>query len=126
DVPSLTHQKMQNRTLLSWHTDSELGEAVFYVERSIDGDSFQDVTFIPSKANGGTSNIRLDYSWQDTTHTGGTYIYQLKQVDLDGTQHFSNFVEVHWGVGQMIVYQNYPNPLLIGTPVTPSQGTGLD
>ena len=43
----------------------------------------------------------------------------MKQVDLDGSEHYSNFVEVHWGASQMVVYQNYPNPLMIGTPLAP-------
>jgi hypothetical protein len=70
--------------------------------------------------------MQLNYSFFDGTHGPGKYLYQLKQVDLDGSQHFSNLVELHWGVGQMIVYQNYPNPLLIGTPVVPNVASGFN
>jgi len=113
ELSSLTYKKTKNGTQLLWHTDSEHGDAFFEVERSIDGASFESVSQIPSQATGGNSTVRLDYSFFDSTRHAGTYLYQLKQVDIDGTVHYSNHVELHWGNDQMIVYQNYPNPLLL-------------
>ena len=118
ELSSLTYQKTPHGTQLLWHTDSERGNRGFYVERSVNSASFEDIGFVPSEAAGGISNMQLNYSWFDSTHANGIYLYQLKQVDLDGTEHFSNHVEVHYGNDQMIVYQNYPNPLVIGTPLT--------
>ncbi len=126
ELSSLSYTKIQTGTVLSWHTDSERGDAGFYVQRSIDGGTFEDISFVPSLASGGTSNVQLKYGFTDTVRHAGTYIYQLKQVDLDGTLHYSNHVEVHWGANQMIVYQNYPNPLLIGSPSTPGSGSGFN
>src|SRR5207253_9495751 len=113
ELSSLTYKKTKTGTQLLWHTDSEHGDAFFAVERSIDGTAFEDIKIIPTQAPGGNSNDRLDYSFFDSMHSPGTYLYQLKQQDIDGTVHFSNHVELHWGNDQMIVYQNYPNPLLL-------------
>ena len=126
ELSSLTYTKVQAGTVLSWHTDSERGDAGFYVQRSINGGEFQDVTFVPSLASGGTSNIQLKYSFLDSLRSPGKYLYQLKQVDLDGTQHFSNHVEVQWGNTQMTVYQNYPNPLLIGSGAAPGTNSAFN
>jgi photosystem II stability/assembly factor-like uncharacterized protein len=124
ELSTLTYQKTSSGTQLLWHTDSERGDQGFYVERSVNSGSFEDVTFMPSSAPGGVSNMEIDYTWLDTARSAGTYLYQLKQVDLDGTEHFSNFVEVHYGNDQMIVYQNFPNPFVVGQPS--SSGTGFN
>jgi len=121
ELAGLSYQKVQSPSLtgteLSWHTDSEHGSAFFVVQRSIDGAAFEDLSpTIQSKAPGGQSSIQLNYAFFDSTHSSGDYIYQLKQVDLDGSVHYSNHVELHWGASGLIVSQNYPNPLLIGTP----------
>lgn len=121
ELAGFGYQKVQTADLtgtsLSWHTDSEHGSAYFVVERSIDGAAFQDLTpTIPTQAPGGNSTSQLDYSFFDSTHTSGDYIYQLKQVDLDGSIHYSNSVELHWGTSGLIVSQNYPNPFVIGAP----------
>ncbi|MDP4198186.1 MAG: hypothetical protein Q8922_02010 [Bacteroidota bacterium] len=117
ELGSLSYLKTQSGTVLKWFTDSERGDAGFYVQRSFNGAPFEDISYVASKAISGNSNSRIDYvAPTDTMKQPGTYLYQLKQLDLDGSLHFSNHIEVHWGGNQMIVYQNYPNPLLIGTP----------
>lgn len=113
ELSTLEYEKVAGGTRLVWHTDSERGSAGFYVERSYNGGSFEDITFIPGH---GTTSIRQDYSYTDSMTAAGTYLYQLKQVDLDGTERFSNHVEVHYGYAQTIVYSAYPNPFLLGTP----------
>ncbi len=123
ELAGFNFQKLQTAdqtgTVLSWHTDSEHGSAFFVVQRSIDGAAFQDLS--PTVPAAGNSNVQRNYSFFDSTHTSGDYIYQLKQVDLDGSIHYSNSVELHWGVGNLIVSQNYPNPFVIGT-TTPNTG----
>ncbi|HEX5317056.1 MAG TPA: FlgD immunoglobulin-like domain containing protein, partial [Candidatus Kapabacteria bacterium] len=121
ELAGFNFQKVQSSSLtgtaLSWHTDSEHGSAYFVVERSIDGTAFEDLSpIIESKASGGESSVELDYAFFDSTHSAGDYIYQLKQVDRDGSVHYSNSVELHWGASSLIVSQNYPNPFVVGTP----------
>ncbi len=128
ELASFTYQKqLQNNqpigTILNWITDSEDGTSYFEIDRSIGGASFEEITQVPTKAPGGTSSTQLDYGFFDSTHTSGEYIYQLKEIDLDGSVHASNIVELNWGVSGLIVSQNYPNPFLIGTPPTTPNNT---
>jgi photosystem II stability/assembly factor-like uncharacterized protein len=113
ELSSLEYEKTSFGTKLLWHTDSERGNSGFFIERSIDGNAFEEIAFTPGH---GTTDTRQDYAYVDALTSPGTYLYQLKQVDLDGTEHFSNHVEVHYGNTQTIVYQAYPNPFLLGTP----------
>jgi hypothetical protein len=122
ELASFTYQKQQNTspigTVLNWITDSENGSAYFELDRSFNGTSFETIAQVPTKAPGGNSSIQLNYSYFDSTHAAGNYIYELKEIDLDGSIHASNVVELNWGASGLIVSQNYPNPFMIGTPST--------
>jgi hypothetical protein len=122
ELASFTYQKQQNSqsigTILNWITDSEDGSSYFELDRSIGGASFEEVAQIPTKAPGGNSSTQLSYSFFDSTHTPGEYLYELKEVDLVGTVSAGNMVELNWGASGLIVSQNYPNPFLVGTPST--------
>jgi len=67
----------------------------------------------------GTSLERHSYAFLDTTASAGIWYYRLKQIDLDGTVHFTGGIriEVSGGVGKLslpgnhALLQNYPNPV---------------
>lgn len=122
ELASFTYQKQQTGspigTILNWITDSEDGSSYFELDRSIGGASFEEVAEVPTKAPGGNSSSQLSYSFFDSTHSPGEYLYELKEVDLDGTVQASNMVELNWGASGLIVSQNYPNPFLVGSPST--------
>ncbi len=124
ELASFTYQKQQNTqavgTILNWITDSEEGSSYFEIDRSIGGASFEQIAMVPTQAPGGNSISQLSYSFFDSTHTPGSYIYELKEVDLDGSVEASNLLELNWGAAGLIVSQNYPNPFLVGTPSTSS------
>ncbi len=106
--------------LLTWGTITETNNYGFYIQQSIDNAaSFADLpnSFVPGQ---GTTLIPHEYSW---THMGvapGAYYYRIKQIDLDGTTHFTDAVQVIvdgvTGVENKTVpevfslAQNYPNP----------------
>jgi hypothetical protein len=109
-----------NDVQVVWRTITETNNYGFYVQQSIDNtNSFADLpnSFVPGH---GTTLMPHDYSW---THVGvapGTCYYRIKQVDLDGTTHFTDAVQVIvdgvTGVENKTVpelfslAQNYPNP----------------
>ncbi|MGI4760966.1 MAG: hypothetical protein ACRYF0_09690, partial [Janthinobacterium lividum] len=69
-----------------WATASEINSARFEVERSLDGVVFGPVATV---AAAGTSQQPRAYTHLDAAApTGGLY-YRLRQVDLDGTTHYS-------------------------------------
>ncbi len=59
----------------------------------------------------GTSTEPGNYSYTDKNLSNGKYKYRLKQIDYDGTFHYSKEIEVN--VNKLVDYsleQNYPNP----------------
>ncbi len=103
---------------LSWATISEINNYGFTVQRSRDRIMIADVpnSFVPGY---GTTNERHDYTFRECDVPPGTWFYRLKQSDLDGSEHFSEWIRVEVagvtsvsesGPKQFELKQNYPNP----------------
>ncbi len=124
ELASLTGSASLNGGVrLSWRTISEVNNYGFYVERRRPlQQDFAELPdgFIPGH---GTTTVPQDYSFTDNTAGPGTWSYRLRQVDLDGTVHFSDPIQAtSAGDGQaralpasFALDQNYPNPF---NPVT--------
>lgn len=93
-----------SEVLLRWTTASERDNDYFVIQRSTEGDSFEDLIREPSLGN---SNEVQTYRAVDTRPLAGQSFYRLKQVDLDGTTTFSNTVEVSVSSEQFLIF---PNP----------------
>lgn len=93
--------------LISWTTASESENAYFVIQRSIDGARFEDVGFIEGAKN--SEDIK-DYDFMDTNSYQGLSYYRLKQVDLNGTEDFSELISVYLETERerLIIY---PNPV---------------
>lgn len=111
--------------LLRWQTVSELNNYGFYVQRKLAGeDIFGDIpnSFIPG---GGTTVEPRSYSFVDAEPPAGSLVYRLRQVDLDGTVHYSPEIiaTVITGVNdegipaEFALQQNYPNPFNPATTI---------
>jgi hypothetical protein len=109
--------------LLKWSTISEVNNYGFEIQRSAaaaDGFSSLPGAFIPGH---GTTTLPRDYSYSDAGIPAGTWYYRLKQMDLDGTVHYSDPVKTLVGENgtpretpaSFSLGQNYPNPF---NPVT--------
>ncbi|MFN5921929.1 MAG: endonuclease [Bacteroidota bacterium] len=77
--------------LLKWSTASELNNAYFTVERSIEGNTFTAIGTVNGK---GTTLLRTHYSFTDynakATQKNTTYYYRIKQTDADGATSYSH------------------------------------
>jgi hypothetical protein len=104
----------ENFVTLVWTTASELNNSGFEVQRKSNSGSWEKISFVEGK---GTTNLGTEYSYLDYLHTYGTYIYRLKQIDLDGSFSYSNEITVQAGLKPDVynLSQNYPNPF---NPVT--------
>lgn len=100
---------------LKWSTSSEINNYGFHVERSLKPQSdFADVSgLIPGHS---TTNQPQQYIFVDTTTATGRY-YRLRQIDLDGSVHFTESIEVSRTAGIPLerpgsfgFLGNYPNP----------------
>jgi hypothetical protein len=102
---------------LRWTTLSEINNYGFEVQKAADRSSaFQTISGAFVSGNG-TSLVKHDYSYVDKAYLSGN-VYRLKQVDLDGTGHFTDAVDplaVTGVAGKVLpteysLSQNYPNP----------------
>ncbi len=103
-----------------WRTISEINNFGFYLQRKDPATlAFEDVpnSFV---AGHGTTSIPREYFFTYTNAPAGTAYYRLRQVDLDGTEYFSEPIVVANGVVSSVtasgvpaaysLAQNYPNP----------------
>ena len=74
---------------LTWATATELNNAGFTVERSLDARAF---TTVGTVAGAGTSTVRHDYALLDATLPSGATLlyYRLRQTDLSGDFSYSS------------------------------------
>ncbi|MEK9135754.1 MAG: S8/S53 family peptidase, partial [Bacteroidota bacterium] len=105
-----------NSVQLNWGTLSEVNNYGFVVQRRTEAREFADLpnSFVPGH---GTTNEPQHYSFVDTTVLPGIWLYRLKQIDLDGTVHYTETIRVDVLTGvqeatatEFALHQNYPNP----------------
>lgn len=106
-----------NGVKLNWTTVSETNNYGFYVERRPKtGTTFTTVSDLIPGA--GTSLQVHHYSWTDMNVGPTSYVYRLRQVDMNGHASYSNEIVVAGVTGVTAesapkvfqLVQNYPNP----------------
>jgi len=108
----------ENRVKLLWETATEINNSGFAVERSTDNISFERIGFIEGK---GTTTESQEYSFIDVSlGNKGKYYYRLNQIDYDGTETYSDVIEIEYTLIPKVfsLSQNYPNPF---NPITTLQ-----
>lgn len=125
-LASFTAAVLNARTVrLNWRTISEINNYGFEMQRSpVASQGFQTLpgSFVPGH---GTTNEPQNYSWIDNDAVTGRSFYRLKQIDLDGTIHYTDpiSVDVTTAVGltdvpvHFSLQQNYPNPFNPATEI---------
>jgi hypothetical protein len=114
-----------NSVQLDWRTTGELNNYGFFVERrGVTQHTFVELpnSFIPGH---GTTLISHYYTYTDISANGETWFYRLRQIDLDGTIHYTEGIQVDVltdveAEPLPTVYaleQNYPNPFNPSTQI---------
>jgi hypothetical protein len=98
--------------MLKWETMSEENSAGFAIERNVAG-TWQQVAYVPTKAQNGYSQSLLTYTFVDANNIKGITQYRLRQEDLDNKIRYSAVRAVR-GEGQIGKTVVYPNPSLDG------------
>ncbi len=117
----------QRQVRLDWTTISEINNYGFFVERKRGNDSlFTEIpnSFIPGH---GTTNETHNYTFTDQSPGAPTVWYRLRQVDLDGTVHYTEPIQASGIVMsvegkevapiEFALKQNYPNPFNPSTEI---------
>jgi len=101
---------------LNWTTASELNNAKFEIERSVNSSW----TKIGEVQGNGTTTSPQSYSYSDKNLTSNSYNYRLKQIDFNGNfEYFNLSNEVVIGIPSAFeLAQNYPNPFNPSTKIT--------
>jgi hypothetical protein len=106
---------------LTWQTASEQNNAGFGVQRRVEDPSeanseksaWTKVSYVESKAEGGTTTESMSYSYVAEDLPVATHQFRLKQVDLDGTSTFTDPVSVAVDMQEALkLNAPAPNPVL--------------
>lgn len=99
-------ERVEDQVNVEWGTLSEIDNSHFCIERSHNGDSFEELDRMAGNLD---SNHLMEYAWTDEQPLTGKSYYRLRQVDTDGAYSYSQIVEVngYFGLGDWVAY---PNP----------------
>ncbi|MDQ6890303.1 MAG: T9SS type A sorting domain-containing protein [Bacteroidota bacterium] len=104
-------ERRANKNLLNWSTATELNNKGFEIQYSSNGNNFDALSFVNSKALNGNNASILNYEFTDGRTLSGNAYYRLKQVDKDGNSTFSNIILLKGDKITAIALSNiYPNP----------------
>lgn len=92
---------------LSWVTSSEVNNDYFYIEKTMDGKTFE---YLGRVKGSGNANYTNEYELYDENPYMGTTYYRLVQVDFDGTKTPSDLVSVNFENENQAQISIYPNP----------------
>ncbi len=117
ELTSFTASANYNQITLSWQTITETNNKGFEIQKKL-GNSWVTSGFLNGKVNS-TNIVQYTYVDKLSDAVSGKLTYRLKQIDLNGSAHYSKEVEVAAIVGpnSYTLYQNYPNPFNPATTI---------
>ncbi len=91
---------------LIWATASEENFDRFVIEKTIDGKDFFEIGTVKGA---GTTSVRQDYDFKDTSPVSGRTYYRLKSIDFDGYTEYFEVVRVDFYSEKHVIIS--PNPI---------------
>ena len=122
ELASFAGEVAKDNVVLNWATASQTNNAGFRVLRSTDQENYEVVSELISGA--GTTDVLMPYSFTDVNVPASEQVfYVLEQIDLDGTIHRSNPIEVVLGARFLNLPSEfasavYPNPFNPATTIS--------
>ena len=105
-------QKKQSGAVINWDVATEENVSRYEIEKAIDNNNFVTIAVVTRSDN------KLSYSYTDNNMDGGTTIYRIKVVTLDGRIRYSNTVAVLFNTKSFLITSVTPNPLQNNTKLT--------
>ncbi len=124
ELTSFRADVMDGAVLLNWQTATETNNRGFEIQSSVRGIPYGEIggpspaewQKIGFLAGSGSTTEPKSYFFKDADVADGVYKYRLKQIDYDGSFHYSDEVSVEVSLPPgFTLSQNYPNPF---NPVT--------
>ncbi|MGE5497916.1 MAG: FlgD immunoglobulin-like domain containing protein, partial [Syntrophothermus sp.] len=119
EMSSLSAAVKDFKAVLNWETATEVSNYGFEIERSeVNGKPNAVPEYVKAGfVNGsGNSNSKKSYTFTDQAVSAGSYLYRIKQVDINGTYKYYGPVSVNIeSPDELVLFQNSPNPF---NPVT--------
>lgn len=95
---------------LSWSTAQEYNNDYFEVQKSLT-EEFDAFDVLGNVKGAGNSQEALSYEFTDSDARQPVMFYRLRQVDFDGSSHYSNVLEINQkALLPALQVQAYPNP----------------
>lgn len=121
ELSSLVGEVVEDRVVINWATVSQTNNAGFRVLRSTDRENYEVVSELIAGA--GTTDQLMDYTFEDASLPAVERVYYvLEQIDIDGTVHRSNPIEVLLGARFLLPTEFsssvYPNPFNPSTTIS--------
>ncbi len=113
-----------NATLLEWETANEINTSHFIVERSVNGQNFEQIGAVSAVGNSGSDN-QYSFTDYDATHQSSSILYyRLKMVDKDGVYTYSDVVTISlpFITGKVSAFPNPASNAVKVTIMTPADG----
>ncbi|MBX7181685.1 MAG: choice-of-anchor D domain-containing protein [Bacteroidia bacterium] len=93
ELLSFSAKALNNLVQLDWITASEINNDYFTIEKTMDGNSYEEVGIVKGSVY---SNSNKSYQLLDKNPYAGTSYYRLKQTDLDGSFTYSHLAPVYF------------------------------
>ena len=121
ELSSFVGEVVEKRVVLNWATVSQTNNAGFRVLRSTDRETYEVVSELIAGA--GTTDQLMDYTFEDADLPAVELVYYvLEQIDIDGTVHRSDPIEVLLGARFLLPTEFassvYPNPFNPSTTIS--------
>ena len=95
-----------NKINLFWRTATEINNAGFEVQKSMNGRGWKIIDFV---AGQGTTSEINEYQFQDLNPLSGINYYRLKQIDFDEAFEYSKVITVEYSNSKRNITV-FPNP----------------
>ena len=109
DLQKFAVHKEGSNAIVKWETTTEINSSHFNVLRSLDGQQFENLGRVNTKASNGNSNQLLSYNFVDVNPQIGHNYYRLEQVDMDNKTSLGKVIDIIWSQEGMEL-SIYPNP----------------
>ncbi|MCI5054802.1 MAG: T9SS type A sorting domain-containing protein [Flavobacteriales bacterium] len=106
ELISFSVMREEDHAYLEWQTATEINSEKFVIERSLDGEDFEEAAEVSAAGN---SNVLLDYEFLISNVGPQEQFFRLRIVDHDGKFEYSKVQSIE-KVNNEAVVKYYPNP----------------